>query len=627
MKLLSLLLLSAIFLFSNELILDDMLKEYEDSESLYKQTKKESAGFLLIYSREDLERMQAFNLRDVLKTIRMYSMQVHNAGAIRVQKSGAGKSSMPPIKLYIDNYEVSTIIQSNSLDMYGEMDIYFVDHIEVYQGGSSIAFGNEPGSMVIRLYSKDPSKENSRSAQLSIDSKSGGNLRAVDAGMMGKYKYLLYANAAKEKYDKHERNNQELSRDAKSYQAHFMFSQEDNFEVVVDGITKKADIFNGFGSAPLGDYSDLSYGYLSATKYFENNFKISTSASLERKEVFNSDAVGLQLATDAPGVPTGNNFHAKLDSNTYKAIVEKKFINGKSDLLIGAQFQHNEFKINAYEGTNITPNIGPNELDIYMFYLEELYNINENHLLSFSAKLDHYKNSFSKESTEYAIRLGYNAILGNNFSTKLFAIRRFIYPNMLQTSFSHPGYKPNPDLGSSKVNMLSGELEYNDKKSRAVFGYAYKVIDDAHAFSPVAKMYINKEDTIYFNRIYLRGEHKFDFDNKIIVEYFKGHKDVYATPGAGVLVQLFNKFDKFDIYNELVFREGYTFNFGAGDVAVDEGYNYTLAVSYPLNREINIKAKGENLLDKATKTVIDPQGLVQIPAIEKRAILTMEYTF
>ncbi len=611
------------FLFSQEMLLDDLLKEYEDSASLYKQTKKESAGYLIVYSRADLEKMQAYSLKDVLKTVRMYTMLTNNIGALKFQKVGQGKTAIPPIKLYIDDFEITTVVQANALDMYGDMDIYFVDHIEIYQGGSSIAFGNSPGSMVIRLYSKDPSRENSRSAQLSVDSKAAGNLRAVDAGTMGKYEYLLYASSAKTNYDTYKRNAQELSRDSTKYQAHFKISQKNNFEVELDAIKNIADIFNGFGSAPLGDESARSYGYINATKFFDDNWKISLSASMENKKVCNFDAIGIKLADGS----MGNNFKADVFSNTYKAIVEKKIVSGKHDLLIGVEVQQNSFDSKTYEGINITPNYGPNKLDIYMLYLEELYNINEKHLLAFSGKLDYYKDSFSKNSTEYAVRLGYIALINDVWRTKLFFIRRYVYPSMLQKSWSSPNYRPNPNLNSSDIDMITGELEYNDKTYRAVFGYAYKEIDDSIAFNAKTKEYVNKTNRVYFNRIYLRGEYHFNLDNKTIVEFYKGYKDSYASPGAGALVQFFNTIGKFDIYNELVYRDSYSLNYGAGNVKMDAGYDYTLSVSYPINRDINLKVKGENLLDRASETLIDTQGFIKVQAIERRGILTMEYTF
>ncbi|MEA3331611.1 MAG: TonB-dependent receptor, partial [Campylobacterota bacterium] len=390
--------------------IDTLLKEYQDSESLYKKTKKESAGFLLVYSRKDLERMQVYNLKDLLKTVRIYTTFTHPVGVVRVQKAGQGKNTLPPIKLYIDDFEVTTVAQGNALDMYGEMDIYFVDHIEIYQGGSSIAFGNEPGSMIIRLYSKTPNRENSSSAQISLDSKSGGNLRVVDAGTTDNYDYLLYANTSKTDYDKYERNGQELSRDAQRYQAHFKISQDDNYEVVLDAIYNKSDIFNGMGSAPLGEDNERDYGYINVTKYFDGNIKLSLAASLEIKKFFNSDVIGLKK----PDGSFANDVDVDLNSNSYKIILDKKIIDGKHDFLIGAQFQKNILDVKTYKGINVTPNIGPDKLDIYMFYMEELYNINKNHLLAFSGKVDHFRDNFSKNSTEYALRLGYISLISED---------------------------------------------------------------------------------------------------------------------------------------------------------------------------------------------------------------------
>ena len=99
--------------------------------------------------------------------------------------------------------------------------------------------------------------------------------------------------------------------------------------------------------------------------------------------------------------------------------------------------------------------------------------------------------------------------------------------------------------------MISGELQYKTDSNRLVFGAAYKEINDALTFDKTKKMYVNKKSTIYFHRYYIRAEHHFNLDNKIILEGFKAFKDVYGSPGAGALLQVFNTFGKFDIYNEL----------------------------------------------------------------------------
>jgi len=623
MRFISLFIILTALLFSKGLELDNLLKEYESSESLYKKTKRENAGYLLIYSREDLDKMQAYTLTDVLKTVRMYTMQVNSTGIMGMVNAGAGKASMPPIKLYIDDFEVSTAAQRNAFDMYGNMDIYFVDHIEIYQGGSSIEFGNQPGSMVVRLYSKDPSRENSVSVELSTSSKSDVNLRAVDAGLQGGYHYLLYASSSKTNFEKQYLNNKELSRDEVKYQAHFKIAQDDNFVVEADGIINKTDIYSGFGSAPTGGDVTRAYGYLSAIKYFPDNLQLSLSVSQEKKDISNTDEFGIRL-TDAT---MSKDIHLHVTSNTYKTSIKKKVINGNNDLLIGAEFQKKSLTTKAYDGFNSNVEFGPDSIDIYMLFLEELYNINEDNLLAFSAKLDYYKDNFDKSSTEHSVRLGYTRILNDAWKTKIFATQRYVYPNMMQKSFAPPNYKVNPDLDSSYVSMISGELEYLTKKNRVVLGYAYKELEDTIALSKIEIKHVNLPDTVYFKRYYARVQHHFNIDNKIVAEIFRAYKKVYGSPKSGALIQVFNTFDKFNLYNELVYREGYTFDHGMGDIKTDCGYDYTVALSYNVDKRLRVKIKGENLLDKASKSVIDPQGTIQVSALEKRAILSIEYTY
>ena len=623
MKIVLLFIIFSTFLLSKNLELDNLLKEYESSESLYKKTKKENSGYLLIYSREDLDRMQAYTLTDVLKTVRMFSMQVNATGVMSIINSGAGKSSMPPIKLYIDDFEVSTAVQRNAFDMYGNMDIYFVNHIEIYQGGSSIEFGNQPGSMIVRLYSKDPSRENSTSIELSTSSKSDVGLRLVDAGTTENYNYLFYASSSMMNFDNYYRNSKKLSRDEIKYQAHIKIAQDDNFVIEADTIINKTDIYSGFGTAPTDGEVTRAYGYINATKYFPGNIQLSLSATQEKKEIFNSDELGIKL-TDGT---TSNNIHVHESSHTYKTSIKKKVISGNSDFLIGAEFQKKSLTTEAYDGFNSATEFGPDTINIYMFFLEELYTVNENNLLAFSAKLDRYEDSLSKKSNEHSLRLGYTNILDDVWKTKLFAIRRYVYPNMMQKSFAPPSFNVNPLLDTSYINMISGEVEYLTKKNRVVLGYAYKEVEDSIALSKTQKKHINLPNTIYYNRYYARAEHYFNIDNKIVAEYFQAYKKVYASPKAGALIQIFNTFGKFNIYNELVYRNGYSFNYGAGDFKVDNGYDYTLSLSYNMNKKIKLKAKGENLLNKASKSVIDSQGLIQVPAVERRGILSVEYTF
>ena len=620
MKFFVLILLFINFVYADEFNLDNLLKKYQDAESLYKKTKQENAGFLVTYSREDLEQMQAYKLKDVLKTIRLYTMQINNFGISEIKTVGASSKNLMPLKLYIDDFEITSFIKENPLAMYENMDIYFIDHIEIYQGGSSIAFGNEVGSMVIRLYTKDPKKENSKSFQISVDSRNSVDNRIFDAGIFKDYKYLAYVDISNEKFKKYNLNDHTLSKDLKRYQTHFKLSKENNFDVEFNGILNDGDSFKGFGTSTSDDNKlKKSYTNINFTKYFTNNLKFSTSISGENSKATLHDDIGFILADNS----LAKNFDFNIHSRIYKISLEKKISLKKHDILIGTQFLEKRLKIDEYKIDNKDLILNTNKVKTYMLYFEDMYNLNENNLLSLSGKVDSYINTTIKNTTEYSARLAYINILNDNWKYKVFLTRRYIYPSNIQNSFTMPVYNENKNLDSAKVKMLAGELEYKDDKYRILFGYAYKEIDKAFIFNMFKKQYENKDGTVYFRRAYIKSEYNFNIYNKIVAEVFRGYKKVYNSSSGGLLIQLFNKIGKFSLYNELVYRSGYSIS----NIKIDAGYDWTMSVSYPLTKQINLKLKGENILDKASKSLIDINTEFLAPSVESKMIVTMEYTF
>jgi iron complex outermembrane receptor protein len=65
--------------------------------------------------------------------------------------------------------------------VWGDMPIEYIDHIEVYRGASSIEFGNEPGQVVIKLYTKKPEREEGGKLRLLADDKRSHRLDAYYA--------------------------------------------------------------------------------------------------------------------------------------------------------------------------------------------------------------------------------------------------------------------------------------------------------------------------------------------------------------------------------------------------------------------------------------------------------------
>jgi len=620
MKLLFLLLIST-FVFAKEASLSHLLQDYESSQSLYHKTKIESAGHVIVYSRRDLERMQAYRLRDVLKIIPMFTLQISRIGQDNLIEAGASPVSSPPIKLYIDDHEYPSDLQQNIIYRYGNVNLYFVDHIEVYQGGTSIAFGNEVGSMVIRIYTKKANRENATSVQTSVDSQGGYSLSALSANQTKYFDYLAFANNSDEKYKKYtNRFDNTLNRDAKQKQFYFKFYKEKDWSLDLDFIGRSRDPFIGFGQRPLFGENRQYYGLIGFTKYFPHKIKLILSSSKEYSSPNDYDEGSIRL--------TNGKLVSHLDMNLYnisnKIQLEKRTLFGSHDLLIGLQLIDKHAHIGKYEANDVAQTIPntPKKMNIAMLYAEDLYNFNKNNLVTFSAKFDHYYIKKRANSNQYSFRFGYIGIYNKNTMLKLFATDKYIAPRFNQISFSVK-YKPNPNLDVARIKTVTSELQYKfNKRSILDFGYGYAWIKNPILFSKQQNKYINKNINTYYARYYIRYNYKFDYDNKLKIEYFTGDRKTIASPQDGALIELFDTFGKIDLYNQLSYRSAYSF----GGVSIEASYDYTLGVTYRYSKQLNLKIKGENLFDDAPKVPFVDQG-VSIQSTNRRVMATVEYTF
>ena len=614
----SLLVFLSTSLLAEDAMLDELLGQYENSSSLYHKTKKESAGHLILFSRKDLDRMQAYTLNDVLRTIRMFNLQATKTGMTTLVKSGASQVGLNPIKIFLNSHELNSATLGNALTQYGKMSLYFIDHIEVYQAGNSVTFGNEPGSMIIKLYTKDPSRENATSTQISVDTRESVHFRVIDATNNDKYSYLTNIDISKNNYETYKTNGFDLSRDDVRGQVYFKFSKDKSYDIEFGASKENYDAFSGLGNTPTNNNVDAQNFYIQTSKHFKNGINFTLSFSNEELDVLNEDANGIWM----PDGSMPRHLETNIESNVYSAILEKNFNFENSELFIGTQFKQNNFHVNKYERDFVSFETSwePKQQNIYMAYMEYLYNLNENNLLTISAKVDRYEYKNAKSSTEDILRLGYVTLPLKDLTFKLFAIKSYSYPTFRQKTFS-PNINSNPELKSIKNKTLTAEIIYKYNDTTLTLSSGYAKADNPIVFNNVLKKFININEKSSFERNYIRVEHIFDINNKIILEWHKITGKKYFSPEKGGLIQLFNKLGKYDIYNELVYRPKYI---SVEGINMPAGYDYSCGIIYTPNRHFEIKLKGENLLDKAHEVPING---VNVPVMERRALLTLEHTF
>lgn len=614
------LLLMATLLFGEEKNLDTLLSEYREAGELYKETKEDHSGHVIVFSRADLDRMQAYTLNDVLKTIRLFTLKNTKMGMTTLVKSPYSEATMSSVKLFINSHELKSITAGTATVQYGKMGLNFIDHIEVYQASNSISFGGEPGNMTIRMYTKDPERENASVLQTSIDSEGGSRAQFIEANKFEDYSYLANIDVGKSKYDTFKTpNGSHLCRDSHRMQTYVSLQKEDNFLIELQAGKENSDLFAGFGPSISDGYFDSELVYLNFTKYLQNDLRLILGTSYEKIKMQNSDAMGTTLQNGSKSY----DFFIENGSKTYNATLEKRAVYGDNSILLGMEARHKEFYLNDFRsnGSEFPVVMGAKDLDIYMFYLENEYKINDTNFLTLGAKIDHYRNHTSSSDTEKLLRFAYSTNLSQNFSMKLFAQKNYTYPIFAQTTFT-PLYYPNPNLEASHGKILKVESEYTKDALSLTLGFGGAKMKNGIIYSKDANSYINNPESGNFRQIFFNAKYKFDDDNKIAAEYFIADKDKYHfSSERGAVVRLFNKVGKIDFYNELVYRSSYTDLSGN---EIDAGFDYTAGAIYRYNKHLDLKLKGENMFDKASMSNI---AGVYTSAIEQRAIFTLEYTF
>ncbi|MGE0737995.1 TonB-dependent receptor plug domain-containing protein [Sulfurimonas sp.] len=620
MKLSFILLFFSTLLFAQEENLDDLLSQYREASELSHETKQEKSGHVTIFSRSDLDKMQAYTLNDIIKTIKMFTLKNSAFGPTAIVKSPYSEQSMSSVKIYINSYEVTSITAGTGIAQFGQMGLNHIDHIEIYQASNAIAFHGESGNMVIKLYTKDPARENATVLQGSVDSTGGGRGQVIDAQNFGDYSYLANVDVSGNRFDKERgRNNKEFSRDSSRGQLYVNFAKKDDYVIEGGASKEKSDIFSGFGQSVEGGDITSTYSYLHFTKYLPSQTELIISGTYEIIDVLNSDSSGVRLFDSS----LSNNLDITSGSYTYDILLQKRYSYNDHNFLFGTEAKFKTFFLDNLQSNGMEKSYpaGPKELDIYMLFGEDSYDINEEHQITLGAKANYYDNHETKANTEYLLRLAYLAKLSKEFSLKSFIQKGHVYPIFAQTTFS-PIIIPNPDLRVSKNRVIKAELEYKKEKLTLTLGGGASKSKDGIVFNHSLQQYVNNSGSSDFSQFSLNLEYRFDADNKLIAEYFRTYKDNYSfSSDTGALVQLYSTFGKFDFYNELIYRSSYI---GVDGVSMDAGYDYTAGAIYHYNKNLNIKLKGENIFDRAIETSI--KGAM-VPALERRGILTLEYIF
>lgn len=624
-------------LFSQVLFAEDLnnlLKEYEVESQNSLQTIDEKLGHVFIYSQKDIKRMQYNKLNDILKELPLNNSNKNRLGMPNLSLSGTKTAVSGFFRFFINDHEISsTYTQSISVN-WGDLPLDFVDHIEVYHGDSSFALGNETGIYFIRIYTKSARKENASQIQFRNSNKNEYAQSITHSESFGNdWSYLIYLNnTKKDESIKYENNT--LNNDKKRRYLFLDINNEDtNINIAYTDIKK--DIYMGLSknANPDDGYLNSKGFYIDIKKYFlyDNSLKATFSIDLMDREYYEKNDNGIVLTpifTNPVTLPKQVDEKARFRKiNAYlgktteyknnKFLTAISLKNKKYDLKYRNIVDHTNTTIEQNEYTNF------NEETNLSLLLEDEYRVNDKILLVANAKIDKYKrNGYLKDFTEKLFRVGTIFTPTNNFGLKSFYTHTYVPPTFYNVDYAK---RSEPNLEIQKYKIFTVEGVYTSGKSKFTTIYHDVSIQDFLYYTPVG--FENIKHKIKTNGMIFNYKYLFNENNELQLNYyFTNLSEEINNSNDGGFIKYMAKDGEFEYFTSLIYKNKYSYK----GLNVRASYDLNLGVTYNHTKDLSFSIRGENLLDKSSKSLYSdnfPESSFALEDDDRNVTMTVKWVF
>lgn len=618
--------------------LDTLLQKYEENTQKSLYTIDEKLGNVTIYSQKEIRLMQYRTLSDLLKEFPLSNLNKNRFGALNLSLSGSKTDLSGFFRIFINDHEVSSSYTMSPSSSWMEFPMDIVDYVEIYRGNSSFSLGSSDGVFFIRIYTKDPEKENSSSLYLNL-SDNGSSLQALShsEALKNGWSYLAYASNVFKK-DKNTYKTNTLKNDSDSNYVYLNIKKEDtaiNFGYTYmdkenftglsldvnpdDAMYKSNDVFIDFSTFFLKDKSlEVKVSHdLNRIRYFELNDI--NPANLP------NDGIGVMSVVDVtdPFNTTPKEYNSDIKVNKTSALISKKFNFFDNNLLIGANYQYKKYTLDdAYfvnflnTKTNFNSFSDFNKERRYTLFLQNDYRALKNLLFIFNVKHDWYDrddNIEDEENTHYRVGSIYNPT--NNFGIKAFYTKTSIAPSFYSVDNKS---QFEDKLDTQKYEYSDLELVYANNSFRISLLYNNTKMDDFIYYAPVG--FINVNHTVEADNFVFDLKYDLFKDHELSFNFFRTNlSEEINNANEGGFLKLSGFNENFEYFSLLIHRCAYSYY----DVDVGESYNLNLGVTYNHTKDISLSLKAENILDDSTKSLYK-EGLNQDPSLGNFALEDFE---
>ncbi len=605
--------------------IDSLLTDYTKESELSNKTKDESAGSLIVYTRDDLERMQAETLKDILKSLRIFPYAENRTARPDIMSQDPLPYYSKSVRVYLNETELLTSVTGSGFILFGDMEMDFIDHVEIYQGFPSFDFGVEPATIVIRLYSKNSEHDEGGRVKLTVGSNGSNKQNVYYSDKEDEISYFMYANHTGKKQDTYEHHDETVARDKETNRFYGSIGTQ-NHTLELHAMKETGDTFLGslVGFTPQDSSSKVSFINLStSSKFFDKSLTLNLSYIDNTTNFkYNYDA------TNPNNIAPLSFFEQELKEEAFTTSLKKEWKLDAHTMTAGLQYRYKHFDTsNVVLVPPLLP-IAPQSYDtenIYSVFLEDSISLNDTNLITLSVMSQLYKREKTiKDENLLQMRLGYI------YSDKNWVSKTFLSSQEFASEPYMVLHTTNELSAESFISLLQ-EISYETSKtlSKLVFVYSKNenllIVDEN---SPYLQVINSDLESDLYNAT---AEFTYKFSQKDKLELQANYFNM-SSPQDGqkmehyhYVARMLNTIGKFDIYNEFIINSGYT--------KVDTGYNYSLGVKYEVNRDFHISLKGDNIFNSGlewnylTPTSENSPHSINVPVTEQQFMLGMEYLF
>lgn len=624
--------------------IDGLLSEYQKEVDESSRTKKESLGHVITYSGEDLRRMQAYKLGDVLKTLPLLSFVKNIFGVYSPTFAGNPHGVSTSMRLYINNHEVSSINSLSPWMMYEQYPLDHISHIEVYRGESSLSLVGEPSNVTIKLYTKNPKYLNSSTLRMNVDSRNSLDTAVLYGLEDGETTLLAMADGSNTNNSTTNYNGTNIKNDNNRIFSYASIGVNDFiFDVGYAKLSKDRFVGLSKDMAPDDGTVKAEDLFVSITKYFDNkngNINISIDKNIRDEKESNSAGILILPIIDLqnPNTTIPKSYDEQLTLTKYILAASKEFCMNDHNVFLSSSVSRKEYKVDKREmislaDTPITTKLSNIKSEsIISFMLEDNYYFNDNNMLVLGLRYDkYYRNKDFSDFNKISTRVGLVNTINTNFGIKAFASSSFIPASFFEIDYAD---KNNKNLKPSPKKLYSLEGAYEDSNNRAELYVNHYEIEDNVVMGEIPNQigFINSSKKMSGQSISLSYKRTFSRENELNFTLFKARNSAsqYGSPKDSAIIRASQKYNEFDFYEELIFKNSYKYN---KNIDMDPSYNLSLGIQYQYRKNLLFALKGENLLNDDINVLYsdfsDLNNITQkaIQNTDRRGTLSMKCIF